>query len=98
MKKLGIGIIGILLCYGIYAMVNKQKVIKENAGIITFEVNPQAQKLKFYWKDDAGNPFGNIGKLKDYLESKDQALLFAMNAGMFKKNLSPVGFIYRKWN
>jgi uncharacterized protein YigE (DUF2233 family) len=72
-------------------MLNSQDSIEENIDILTFEVNPQTQELKFYWKDDTGVPFGNIGKLKAFLESKDQDLLYAMNAGMFKKDLSPVG-------
>jgi len=91
MKKLEFGLIGVLICFGIFAMISSQEVIKETVDILAYEVNPKTQDLKFYWKDDNEVPLGNIENLKEHLENTDCELLFAMNAGMFKKDLSPVG-------
>lgn len=47
--------------------------------------------IRLYWKDDQGHQLRNIGRLKSLLEEKGQTLLFAMNAGMFHEDRSPVG-------
>lgn len=63
----------------------------QNENILSYSVNPKTQELKFYWKDDKGQLFRSIQNLKTYLEKKDQTLIFAMNAGMYKKDNSPQG-------
>ena len=44
-----------------------------------------------YLKDDRDRYFNNHGKLKNYLESKDKKLVFAMNGGMYLKDFYPQG-------
>jgi uncharacterized protein YigE (DUF2233 family) len=65
--------------------------IKLDPNYLTFQFNPQTQNLKLYWKDDKNRLFSNIGNLKNYLETKNEQLIFATNAGMFKPNHSAVG-------
>ena len=59
--------------------------------IISYQIDLQTQDLRLYWKNDTGQIFGNIGKLKDWLDTKGEKLVFAMNAGMFKPDHSPQG-------
>ncbi|RED48818.1 phosphodiester glycosidase family protein [Seonamhaeicola aphaedonensis] len=63
----------------------------KNDNILFHEVNWKEQDLKFYWKNDLGENFKNFKHLKDWLVSKNKTLVFAMNGGMYDKNLSPQG-------
>ncbi|MCI4667013.1 MAG: phosphodiester glycosidase family protein [Bacteroidia bacterium] len=59
--------------------------------IIDYVIDPRESHLKFYWKKENGQPIKSLGKLKSYLEGNGQSLLFAMNGGMYLKDLSPQG-------
>ncbi len=59
--------------------------------ILAFTVNLKNQDLKFFWKDDKGENLKTIENLKNYVNSKNQRLIFAVNGGMFKKDYSPQG-------
>lgn len=50
-----------------------------------------AGSVRLFWKDDAGKPYGGLGKLAETVQSNGERLLFAMNAGMYEEDLSPVG-------
>jgi uncharacterized protein YigE (DUF2233 family) len=56
---------------------------------VSFITKPSA--IKFYWKDDKGQVFKSIQKLKSFLEANDKQLQFAMNGGMYLKDNSPQG-------
>lgn len=47
--------------------------------------------LAFFWKTEKGNIFKSIGALKQWLESSNRTLVFAMNGGMYKENNTPLG-------
>jgi uncharacterized protein YigE (DUF2233 family) len=49
-------------------------------------------RLRLFWKDPAGRPFGNVSRLLEYLNGHGEQLLFATNAGMYEADLSPVGW------
>ena len=76
----------------------------EEGTILSHIVDPQEQKLAFYWKDEEGKIIGNFKKLKDHLIDKCQDLKFAMNGGMYLKDRSPQGLfiqnnkLYKKLN
>ena len=59
--------------------------------ILAYTVNLENQDLKFFWKDDKGENLKTIENLKNYVTSKNQRLIFAVNGGMFKKDYSPQG-------
>jgi len=59
--------------------------------IVHHFVDLQKQKLQFYSTNENGQPYSNIGNLKHALEKKKQHLVFAMNGGMFNKNLTAQG-------
>lgn len=60
-------------------------------GIVSYNVNVKNQNIQLYWKNDQGILINSLGNLKTYIESKKQKLIFATNAGMYKKDFSPQG-------
>jgi uncharacterized protein YigE (DUF2233 family) len=54
-------------------------------------VNLDAEQLELFWRDDAGRPFRKFAALREALQLKDKDLIFAVNAGMYQPNFSPVG-------
>jgi uncharacterized protein YigE (DUF2233 family) len=54
------------------------------------------QRLQLFLRDDSGAPFHRFEKLSTWLQARQKHLRFAMNAGMFEPDYSPVGlFIAR---
>lgn len=49
------------------------------------------QRLELFLRDDAGTPFHRFDKLDAWLQARKKHLRFAMNAGMFEPDYSPVG-------
>ena len=47
--------------------------------------------LRLHWRDADRKPYGNFAALAQSLKARGRALRFAMNAGMFESDLSPVG-------
>ncbi len=50
-----------------------------------------AKNIKMFHADKSGKVFGNFANLKAYLKEQNATLKFAMNGGMYLKNLSPQG-------
>ena len=69
--------------------------IKESRLLI-YEVNPNKQQLDFYWTDSTGMNYENFGILQKSLQTQNKKLVFAMNGGMFKRDLSPQGLFIDK--
>jgi len=67
------------------------KPITNDENFIEYRVDLKKQNLKFYWKNNNNQPFGNLKKLKDWLDSSGQKLVFATNGGMYKTDNSPLG-------
>lgn len=62
-----------------------------NDSLLVYCINPKTQNIKLFWKDDKGQQFNSINNLGHYLRKKGQKLVFAMNAGMYKEDRSPLG-------
>ncbi len=58
-------------------------------AICTFDM--RRDDIRLYWKDAGGKPYANFAALAQTLSARGRALRFAMNAGMFEADLSPVG-------
>lgn len=85
----------LLLTLGLIAFTTTQNSIDEK--ILAYTVDTKTQDLQLYWKNDNGENLKSIQNLKDYVESKNFTLAFAMNGGMFKRDFSPQGlFIQNK--
>lgn len=59
----------------------------------TIRVDARTERLELFLRDDAGRAFKSFDRLKSWLEGRNVRLRFAMNAGMFEPDLSPVGLL-----
>ena len=50
-----------------------------------------AARLRLFWKNADGQPFRSFGALRNDLAARGETLDFAMNAGMYQANTTPVG-------
>jgi uncharacterized protein YigE (DUF2233 family) len=55
------------------------------------EVNPATDEIRLFLNDEAGAPYGDFAPLAAALAAKGETLVFAMNAGMYHEDRSPVG-------
>lgn len=81
--KLFVGLTFLFFCVGLTPMQEK------DLRFLSFITDPAS--IKFYWKDDNGQIFRSIQNLKQFIETKNQELIFAMNGGMYMKDNSPQG-------
>ena len=79
----------ILLTTGFVAFTTIENPFDER--ILSYTVDTKIQDLQLYWKNDNEEILKTIENLKNYVESKNSTLLFAMNGGMFKKDYSAQG-------
>ncbi len=56
------------------------------------DVDLTREKLKLFLKDSSGQIYGHFGNINTALLRDGQRLGFAMNAGMYHENRSPVGY------
>jgi uncharacterized protein YigE (DUF2233 family) len=59
----------------------------------TIRVDARTERLELFLRDDAGRPFARFDSLQSWLATRNHQLRFAMNAGMFEPDLSPVGLL-----
>ncbi len=57
----------------------------------TIRVDVRTERIELFLRDDAGHIFKRFDRLKSWLADRNERLRFAMNAGMFQPDLSPVG-------
>ena len=81
--KLLVGFTFLFFCIG--TTLKQEKDLR----FLSFVTDPSS--IKFYWKDDKGEIFRSIQNLKQFIETKNQELKFAMNGGMYMKDNSPQG-------
>jgi uncharacterized protein YigE (DUF2233 family) len=53
--------------------------------------DPRHDDIRLFLSGADGRPYGSLGALAAALKAKGETLAFAMNAGMFKEDQSPVG-------
>ncbi len=58
---------------------------------ITYCTVAAGADLRLFLNDETGQPYGGFDAVNSALATKGQHLAFAMNAGMFEPDLSPVG-------
>lgn len=85
-------IIGWLIGLAINYYITKEPSYKiKESRIVSHIVSPQERNLHFYWKDSTGNNYVDFENLKTAVEKEGKKLIFAMNGGMYQKDLSPQG-------
>lgn len=68
-----------------------------NAGQFTaIVVDTRVERLELFLSDDVGVPFRRLDRLDAWLKTQNRQLRFAMNAGMFEPDLSPVGLFVER--
>lgn len=88
----GLLIAGILFVSFTSFNQSSERPLQLNESIfLSHTVNLTKSELKFYWKDSNGENYKNFGNLKSQLEKENKQLVFAMNGGMYKQDLSPLG-------
>ena len=68
----------------------------EGANFTVCSFDPRHDDIRLFWKGSDGKPYGAFSTLVDALKSSGLRLVFAMNAGMFKDDQSPVGLYVEK--
>jgi uncharacterized protein YigE (DUF2233 family) len=66
--------------------------LAESAAQFTVvRVDARVERIELFWRDQDGAPFRRLDRLNAWLGSQNKQLRFAVNAGMFEPDLSPVG-------
>jgi len=63
----------------------------DGANFTVCAFDPRHDDIRLFWKGPNDRPYGSLSALAGALQAKGQRLAFAMNAGMFKEDQSPVG-------
>ncbi|MFC2951783.1 phosphodiester glycosidase family protein [Marinicaulis aureus] len=67
----------------------------KNADYVVCRFDPAAHDIRLFLNNADGEPYGHFNWVKEALAERGETLLFAMNAGMYHEDRSPVGF-YRE--
>lgn len=86
----------ILLTAGLVAFTTSHNSMDDQ--VLAYIVDTKTQNLQLFWKNDNGEKLKNIQNLITFVESKNLTLTFAMNGGMFNKDLSPQGLFIQNSN
>lgn len=62
----------------------------ENARYVVCEFSA-GDAIELFLRDDGGNVLGQFGRVRDALAKRGRKLVFAINAGMYHEDRSPVG-------
>jgi uncharacterized protein YigE (DUF2233 family) len=81
----------LLICSGAAQAVECAASTAAGAPFTTCRVDLKSERLDLFWRDDAGRPYRQFSALRDGLGAQGKKLLFAVNAGMYKPDYSPVG-------
>jgi len=63
----------------------------DGARFTVCDFDPRHEDIRLFWRGADGRPYGSFAALAGALKARGQRLVFAMNAGMFKEDQSPVG-------
>ncbi len=81
----------LLLCSGVSHAVDCGPMAAGSAAFTVCRVNLKLEQLELFWRDAAGRPFREFSALREALLLEGKQLIFAVNAGMYQPNFSPVG-------
>lgn len=62
-------------------------------GFTVVRVDTSRERLQLFLDDDRGRPFYRFDRLAAWLKARGHTLKFAMNAGMYHRDFSPVGLL-----
>ncbi len=64
---------------------------RDGADYTVCSFDARRDEIRLYWRDESGKPYENFSDLAQSLKARGRTLRFAMNAGMFAEDLSPIG-------
>lgn len=67
------------------------KLKHDGRGYVVCTFDPARDSIRTFWQDGTGKAYGGFSALADDLARRAEKLVFAMNAGMYHKDLSPAG-------
>ena len=84
------GLIGALTT-GPAAALECQNIRFEDTPFSLCEADMSTDKIQLFLRDENGETLGQFSRVRQVLQAQDQTLGFAMNAGMYHEDRSPVG-------
>ncbi|MEO7207835.1 MAG: phosphodiester glycosidase family protein [Steroidobacteraceae bacterium] len=82
----------LLICSGVsHAVECAAKTAAGGTTFTTCRVNLNIEHLELFWRDDTGQPYRQFLALREAVRVKGKQLVFAVNAGMYLPDFSPVG-------
>jgi uncharacterized protein YigE (DUF2233 family) len=81
----------LLLCSTVSHAVECGTRTAGDAPFTVCRVNLNVERLELFWRDDTGRPYRQFPALREALQAKGKQLVFAVNAGMYQPDFSPVG-------
>lgn len=63
----------------------------EGAGVVVCSVQPGQAQMRLFWQAADGTPYRLFSSLAQAVASEGRTLGFAINAGMYGKDFSPIG-------
>jgi uncharacterized protein YigE (DUF2233 family) len=63
----------------------------EETAYIVCTVDPRKADLRLFWKDAGGEPYRHFSGVAEAVAGEGRTLAFAMNAGMYQPDFSPMG-------
>lgn len=91
LKKKNIFIYSVISLILVVTILFSFKQNAEDNLVVSKIVDLQKDEIRFYWKDKEGNILGNFENLTSFTKKNNKKLIFAMNGGMYTKDLSPKG-------
>ena len=93
MRKL-LSIIGFLcsVCLSSPAHAACEEMRDETARYLACRFDPAREEVRLHLAAPDGKPYGGFAALRRQLWEERRVLLFGMNAGMYHRDLSPVGY------
>lgn len=80
-----------LICSGVAHAVECGAKTIGGMPFTACRVDLNSERLDLFWRDDAGRPYRQFSALREALEAQGKKLEFAVNAGMYQPDFSPVG-------
>jgi uncharacterized protein YigE (DUF2233 family) len=92
-RTIGSSLVGIALltCAPAAQAVECKTQTIATASFTACRVDLNTERLDLYWRDEASHPYRQFSALREALERQGKKLLFAVNAGMYLPDFSPVG-------
>lgn len=84
------GLAMLMLCGAVRA-VDFATVLVAGKRVTVCRVHLKKERLQLLHRDELGQPFKRFDRLGSWLQARGQKLVFAMNAGMYHGDFSPVG-------